>query len=188
MSLPNKSAVFEMDQKVAMKKKRWDQGHFQKVVAKLKELLGFSQSGAWALKKSLMRPSFFLHFQEIRKKWSHWPGGQSAPRFYNYYNLCPCARPSHVGECCQWPGPKFKFSKTVEVGKSCSDLQLCQREIATDEIQEKKLSRAQQYKERECQCTDGPRLTSTQNGGGVAGRFSTHQEWIQSHQSHCDSS
>ena len=70
-----------------------------------------------------MRPSFFLHFQEIRKKWSHWPGGQSTPRRYNYYNLCPCARPSHVGEC--WPGQEFKFSKTVEVGNLCSDLQLC---------------------------------------------------------------
>ena len=58
---------------------------------------------AWALEKSLMRPSFFLYFREIRKKRSHWPGGQSAPRLYNSYNLCPCARPAHVGEC--WPGP-----------------------------------------------------------------------------------
>ena len=38
-----------------------------------------------------------------------------------------------MGEC--GPGPEFKFSKT--------DLQLCQREIATDEIQEKK-----NYRER----------------------------------------
>ena len=37
------------------------------------------QSGAWALKKSLMRPSFFLYFREIRKKQSHSPGGQSPP-------------------------------------------------------------------------------------------------------------
>ena len=94
------------------------------------------QSGAWALKKSLMRPSFFLYFREIRKKQSHWPGGQSAPRLYNRYNLCPCARPAHVGEC--GPGPEFKFSKTVEVSWSCKALQRCQREIATDEIQEEK--------------------------------------------------
>ena len=41
-----------------------------------------------------------------------------------------------MGEC--WPGPEFKFSKTVEVRWSCYDLHLCQRKIATDEIQEKK--------------------------------------------------
>ena len=74
------------------------------------------QSWAW----SLTRPSFFLYFREIRNKrshWPQWPGGQSAPRLYNCYNLCPCARPAHVDEC--WPWPKFKFSKTVEVGWSC---------------------------------------------------------------------
>ena len=45
------------------------------------------------------------------------------------------------GQC--WPGPKFKFSKTVEVGSLTRmivlRLQLCQREIATDEIQEKEI-------------------------------------------------
>ena len=82
---------------------------------------------AWALEKSLTSPLFFLYFREIRNKRSHWPGGQSAQKLYNCYNLCPCARHAHVGEC--WPGPEFKFSKT---------LQLCQREIFTDEIQEKK--------------------------------------------------
>ena len=46
-----------------------------------------------------------------------------------------------MGEC--WPGPEFKFSKTVQVRWSCYDLQLCQREIATDEIQERK-----NYRER----------------------------------------
>ena len=70
-----------------------------------------------SLEKSLMRPSFFLYFRKIRNKRSHWPGGQLAPRLYNCYNLCPCARPAHVGEC--WPGPEFKFSKTVEVRWSC---------------------------------------------------------------------
>ena len=39
--------------------------------------------------------------------------------------------------------PKFKFSKTVEVGSLTRmivlRLQLCQREIATDEIQEKEI-------------------------------------------------
>ena len=39
---------------------------------------------------------------EIRKKQSQWPGSQSAPRLYNGYNLCLCARPAHVGKC--WPG------------------------------------------------------------------------------------
>ena len=77
----------------------------------------WAQRWAWALEKSLMRPSFFPYFRETRKKRSHWPGGQSAQRLYNSYNLCPCARPAHVGEC--WPGPEFKFSKTVEVRWSC---------------------------------------------------------------------
>ena len=81
-----------------------------------------------------MRPSFFLYFREFRKTRSHGPGSQSAPRLYNRYNLCQCARPAHVGKC--WPGPEFKFSKTVEVGWLHLDLQLCEREIATDEILE----------------------------------------------------
>ena len=54
--------------------------------------------GAWALKKSLTRPVPFLYFREIRKIRSHWPGGQSDLRLYNSYNLCPLARPAHVGE------------------------------------------------------------------------------------------
>ena len=54
--------------------------------------------GAWALEKSLMRPSFFLYLQEIRKKRRHWYGCQSALRLYNRHNLCPCARPAHMGE------------------------------------------------------------------------------------------
>ena len=80
-------------------------------------VFGVAQSGTWALKKSLMRPSFLLYFWEVRKKRSHWPGCQSAPSFYNSYNFCPCARHAHVGKCGPWP--KFKFSKTVEVGWSC---------------------------------------------------------------------
>ena len=93
--------------------------------------------GQWALKRSLMKPLYFLYFWDLRNKRSHWTGRccQPAPRLYNSYNLCPCARPTQVGEC--WPGPEFKFFKTVEVVCSCY-LQLCQREIATDEIQEGK--------------------------------------------------
>ena len=48
---------------------------------------------AWALVKSLTRPSLFLYFREIRNKLSHWPGSQSAPRLYNHYNLYLCAMP-----------------------------------------------------------------------------------------------
>ena len=46
---------------------------------------GHHQCWAWALKKSLTRPSCFPYFWEleIRKKWSHWPGCQSALRLYN---------------------------------------------------------------------------------------------------------
>ena len=48
------------------------------------------QSWAWALEKSLIRPSLFPYFREIRKKRSHWPGGQSAPRPYNSSTLPMC--------------------------------------------------------------------------------------------------
>ena len=51
------------------------------------------------------RAVFFLIFREIRKKRSHWLGGQSAPRLYNRYNLCPCAKPAHVGAWECRPGP-----------------------------------------------------------------------------------
>ena len=37
------------------------------------------QSGAWALEMSPTRPLILLHFREIRKKRSHWPGCQSDP-------------------------------------------------------------------------------------------------------------
>ena len=67
-------------------------------------------------KKSLMWPSFFLFFREIRKKRRHWPGSQSAPRLYNCCNLCPYARPASLGKC--WLGPQFKFPETVEDWKS----------------------------------------------------------------------
>ena len=49
----------------------------------------------------------------------------------------------------------------------------------------KKLWRAQQYKKRSCQCTDG--LSATQNGRGAAERFSTHQESNPYRPTHCDS-
>ena len=66
--------------------------------------------GAWALKKSLTRPFFSLYFREIRNKRSHRPGGRSAPRLNNIYNLCPCARPAHVGEC--RPGQKTVYNSS----------------------------------------------------------------------------
>ena len=60
-----------------------------------------------------------------------------APRLYNRYNH------AHVPGPHMWqspgPGPGSKCSKTVEVGCSYSELKPCQREIDTDEIQEKKL-------------------------------------------------
>ena len=40
----------------------------------------------------------FFVFSRNQEKWSHWPGSQSTPRLHNCYNLCPCARPSHMGE------------------------------------------------------------------------------------------
>ena len=51
------------------------------------QVIGLNQTarqlGAWAWEKSLMRPLVFIYFREIRKKRSHRPGGQSAPRLYN---------------------------------------------------------------------------------------------------------
>ena len=58
------------------------------------------QPWAWALKKSLTRPSFFLYFREIRKKQSHWPGSQSALRLYNCFNLCPCSPKQWKSDAC----------------------------------------------------------------------------------------
>ena len=52
-----------------------------------------------SLKKVSYEAFVFLYFREIRKKRSQWPGGQSAQRLNNSYNLCPFARPAHVGEC-----------------------------------------------------------------------------------------
>ena len=56
---------------------------------------------------------------------------------YNIYNHAHAPSP-HM-----WPspdpGPDSKCSKTVEVGCSSSELKPCQREIATDEIQEKNI-------------------------------------------------
>ena len=80
------------------------------------------QSGAWASENSLRSLRFSCIFEKSGpwNKRSHWPCGQSAPRLYNSYNLCPCAKPAHVSVEC-WPGPEFKFSKTawVEVRWSC---------------------------------------------------------------------
>ena len=59
-------------------------------------LSSLAQSGAWALQTSLTRPSFFVYFQEFRKKRKH--------------------------KCGPGPGHEFKFSKTVEVRWSCSQL------------------------------------------------------------------
>ena len=122
-----------------------------------------------SLKKVSYEAFVLSVFSRIRKTRSHWPGGQSALRFYNCYNLYPsyCARQALVGEC--WPGPEFKFSKTVEVGWSCQNLQLCQRTISTAKIQEKKnWLRAQQYKNRAywlAQCHALPPLPRTMARG-----------------------
>ena len=155
----------------------------QDTVTGRSKICAAAQSEAWALEKSFTKPSFFLYFREIRNKRSNWPGGQSAPRHYNSYNLCLCAKPAYVGEC--WPGPEFKFSKTVEVGWSCSNLQLCQREIATDEIQERKKDREHSKIKSARVCTDG--LSATQNGRRAAERLCTHRESNPSRKTHCAS-
>ena len=125
------------------------------------------QSGAWALEKSLTRPSFFLYFREIRKKGSHWPGGQSAPRLYNRCNLCPCAGP-HM-----WASAAVA---RVQVLQNSGSWMVVLRftTLSARDSQWRNL-RKKNYRERSniksaCQSTDG--LSATQNGRGAAERTS----------------
>ena len=64
------------------------------------------------------------------------------------------------------PWPNSQCSKTVQVGCSREGSKPCQREIATDEIQEKKNYRERSNINRTCQCTDW--LSATQNVWGAA--------------------
>ena len=75
-----------------------------------------SHSGAWALEKSLTRPSYFLYFPEKSGKneatdLSDLPVSQLRGSTIAILddNLCSCARPAHVGKC--WPGSLTKSKK-----------------------------------------------------------------------------
>ena len=98
--------------------------------------------GCW-LKNPLEWPLFFKYFRPFKEKRRPGTFAIFAPRLYNRYNH------AHVPGPPMWasagPGPGSKCSKTVEVVCSYSELKPrpCQREIATDEIQEKK-----NYRER----------------------------------------
>ena len=54
----------------------------------------------------------------------------------NHHNHCPCVRPAHVGY--SWPVPDFQCSKQWK--RMLQELQFCQHEIATGEIQEEEKS------------------------------------------------
>ena len=88
----------------------------------------------------MKNPHSRLLFSNIFKE-KQWPGGYAilAPRLYNSYNHSH-APGQHVCQS-QGPGPDSKCSKTVAVAAFRSDIHVlkpCQREIATDEIQERK--------------------------------------------------
>ena len=112
--------------------------------------------GAWALEKSLMRPSFFLYLQEIRKKRRHWYGCQSALRLYNRHNLCPCARPAHMGES----EPCGREQAWVQVLQN-SRSQMVVLRFTTVSQQDHPWRNPQ----RVFLCTNG--LSATQNGRGI---------------------
>ena len=59
------------------------------------------------------------------------------------------------------PLPDSERTQTLEVGRSCYELKPCQREIASNEIQEKKYRESSNIKAR---VSDG--LSATQNGLG----------------------
>ena len=93
------------------------------------------------MKNPLAWPLFFKYFRQFKDKRRPGTFAILAPR------LCNCLNHAHVPGQHMWqspgPGPCSKCSKTVEVGCSYSELKPCQREIATDEIQERK-----NYRER----------------------------------------
>ena len=98
----------------------------------------YSQSGGWGLKNPLAWPLFFKYFRHFKEKLRPGTFAILALRLYNRYDH------AHVPGLHMWasagPRPCSKCSKTVEVVCSYSELKPrpCQREIATDEIQEKK--------------------------------------------------
>ena len=91
------------------------------------------------MENPLAWPSFFKYFRQLEEKQRPGTFAFLAPRLYNCYNHTHVPDPN----MCPGPGPGVKCSKTVEVRCSYSELKPCQREIATDEIQERK-----NYRER----------------------------------------
>ena len=95
-----------------------------------------NQSGGWRLENPLAWPSFFKYFRQFKEKQRQGTFAILAQRLYNCYNH------AHVPGQHMWQSPDprqgSKCSKTVEVRCSYSELKSCQREIATDKIQEKK--------------------------------------------------
>ena len=90
------------------------------------------------MKNPLAWPLFFKYFRHFKEKLRPGTFAILALRLYNRYDH------AHVPGLHMWasagPRPCSKCSKTVEVVCSYSELKPrpCQREIATDEIQEKK--------------------------------------------------
>ena len=95
-----------------------------------------NHSGGWRLENPLAWPSFFKYFRQFKEKQRQGTFAILALRLYNCYNH------AHVPGQHMWQSPDprqgSKCSKTVEVRCSYSELKSCQREIATDKIQEKK--------------------------------------------------
>ena len=79
----------------------------------------------------------FKYFRQFKEKRRPGTFAILAPRLYNRYNHAHVPGPHMLQS--PGPGPCSKCSKTVEVRCSYSELKPCQREIATDEIQGKKI-------------------------------------------------
>ena len=95
-----------------------------------------AQSVGWGLKTPLVWPSFFKYFWQFIEKRMEGNFVTFAQTLYNCNNHAHA--PLGQASTCGRVRAHSKCSQTVEVACSCSELEPCQREIATDEIQERK--------------------------------------------------
>ena len=135
-----------------------------------------SQPRAWALKKSLTRPSFFLYIREIRKNKAtdlavSQLRGSIIAVISAHVPLCQAHTWASAGL-----GPN---SSSLKQWKSYGPVEIYNYVSARSPLTKfkKKIIERAAIKKRECQCTDElTQLSTTQNGRGAAERFSTYQE------------
>ena len=90
----------------------------KKVRSKYKPVWGMrvETPSAWAT-------VFFYYLEKFKENQWQAFSDTFAPRLYDSYNHCPCAKPAHVPAAWPSPGPwpDSKCPKTVEVGCSCQE-------------------------------------------------------------------